>query len=100
MLLILESPIVARVHSNKDPDGNTSAELFFNPSSVIHFSVFEIMMPSVPVISVGVHQGIIPFQYDGTDVEGVPPLTIYPKSSKCLMFQSSGTTIFSSSFTI
>ena len=70
MSFIFESPIVARVHNNREPVGRTTAALFFNPASVIYFSVSDIVIPSVRVISVGVHQAMDPFQYSDTAVRG------------------------------
>lgn len=45
----------------------------FKPSSVIYFSVFKVNgMPT----SLGVKNGIFPFQNDDSEVLGVPPLAI------------------------
>src|SRR5680860_178587 len=82
---ILSSPIVARLQRSNAPTGSNTAPLFFRPSRVIVRFVSVRYLPEWRVMSVGVHHLIPPFQYDGSLVRGVPPLTISATSPNLIV---------------
>ena len=76
-----QSPIVARDVITTELAGMLSAELDFNPSSVILRLVStRYLHPLSAVISVGVHQRTSPSQNFASAVLGVPPLRISARS--------------------
>ena len=63
-IFIAHSPIVALDVITIDIHGSSSAELLFRPASEILLSVENIyFLPDSFVMSVGVHQSILPSQY-------------------------------------
>src|SRR5436309_450064 len=81
--------MVARLQSNNEPGGSRLAAQLANPSAVIRRFVVRRNLPGVPVMSVGMHQGMVPFQNLAICVLGVAPLLISATSPRDFVFHFS-----------
>src|SRR5690625_2432248 len=88
-VLMAHAPMVALVHTIKEPAGSMTAELFANPLGLsVRLVVFMNRLLSAAT-SDGVHHGTSPSQKEGVWVEGVPPETTAPSEPSGIQRQGS-----------